>query len=198
MWQSILLRGLPPRDILPDVVRAWQSAGLDVAECLQRATTVTNEWVYQPGTGDVRERFAPRLISERTVPVAWRDLYEVINPQPQALVVIRRLLEWIGSCDSASQRGGARPAFETSDGLAIFPEEEKWWLTDVQQRKKPDDVKQQADEDGPVSECDDQKDQTDDEDPTSDEDCGENTACAAEYKADRAQWAKANERSKRN
>ena len=195
MWQCIFLRGLPPRDILPDVVRAWQSAGLDVAECLQRATTVTNEWVYTPGTGDVRERFAPRLISERTVPVAWRDLYEVINPQPQALDVIRRLLEWIGSCDSASQRGGARPAFKTSDGLPIFPEEEKWWLTDVQQRKKPDDVKQQADEDGPVSECDDQKDQTDDEDPTSEEDCGENAACASEYKAARAQWAGGSERS---
>ena len=71
----------------------------------------------------------------------------------------------------------------------------------MQQRKKPDDVKQQADEDGPVSECDDQKDETDDEDPTSknsEEDAGANTACAAEYKADRAQWAKANERSKRN
>ena len=95
----MMLRGLPPRDILPDVVRAWQSAGLDVAECLQRATTITNEWIYTPGNQDVRERFTPRLISERTVPVAHRDLYEVIDPQPKALVVIRRLLEWIGSCD---------------------------------------------------------------------------------------------------
>ena len=96
-----------------------------------------------------------------------------------------------------NKRGGERPAFETSDGLAIFPEEEKWWLTDVQQRKKPDDVKQQADEDGPVSECDDQKDETDDEDPTSknsEEDVGESTACAAEYKAARAQWAGVSER----
>ena len=124
MLQSILLRGLPPRDILPDVVRAWQSAGLDVAECLQRATTITNEWIYTPGNQDVRERFTPRLISERTVPVAHRDLYEVIDPQPQALKVIRRLLEWIGSCDSASQRGGARPAFKTSDGHPISLDEE--------------------------------------------------------------------------
>ena len=46
-------------------------------------------------------------------------------------------------------------------------------------RPKPDYVKQQADEDGPFSECDDQKDQTDDEDPTSEEDVGDNTACAA-------------------
>ena len=195
MLQSILLRGLPPRDILPDVVRAWQSAGLDVAECLQRATTITNEWIYTPGNQDVRERFTPRLISERTVPVAHRDLYEVIDPQPKALVVIRRLLDWIGSCDSASQRGGARPAFKTSDGLPIFPDEEKWWLTDVQQRKKPDDVQQQADEDGPVSECDDKKDDTEDEDPTSSEEGEGNTAGASGYKAARAQWAGASERS---
>ena len=87
---------------------------------------VTNEWVYKPGTGDVRERFVPRLTSERTIPVAHRDLCEVINPQPQALEVIRKLLDWIGSCDSASQRGGPRPAFQTSDGLPIFPEEKKW------------------------------------------------------------------------
>ena len=65
----------------------------------------------------------------------------------------------------------------------------------MQQRKKPDDVKQQADEDGPFSEGDDQKDQTDDEDPTSEEDVGDNTACAAEYKAARAQWAGGSERS---
>ena len=195
MWQSISLRGLPPRDILPDVVRAWQAAGLDVAECLQRATTITNEWIYTPGNQDVRERFTPRVISERTVPVAHRDLYEVIDPQPKALVVIRRLLEWIGSCDSASQRGGARPAFKTSDGLSIFPEDEKWWLTDVQQRKNPDEVQQAPDEDGPVSECDDKKDDTEDEDPTSSEEGEGNTAGASGYKAARAQWAGSSERS---
>ena len=177
-------------------MRAWQSAGLDVAECLQRAATVTNEWVYTAGNGDVRERFTPRLISERTVPVAHRDLYEVINPQPKALVVIRRLLDWIGRVDLASQRGGTRPAFKTTDGDPIFPDEEKWWLTDVQQRKKPEEVQQQADEDGPVSECDDKKDDTEDEDPTSEEECEENTACASAFKADRPQWAGANERQK--
>ena len=197
MLQSILLRGLPPRDILPDFVRAWQSAGLDVAECLHRATTVTNEWVYTPGNGDVRERFTHRVISEKSVPIAHRDLYEVIDPQPQALKVIRRLLEWIGSCDSASQRGGARPAFKTSDGLPIFPEDEKWWLTDVQQRKKPEEVQQQADDDGPVSECEGQKDDTEDEDPSSEEG-EENTAGASGYKAARAQWAGASERPKTN
>ena len=165
--------------MLPDVVRAWQSAGLDVAECLQRAAVVTNEWVYTAGNGDVRERFTPRLISERTVPVAHRNLDEVINPQPQALAVIRRLLECIGSCDSPAQRGGARPAFKTSDGFPMFPEDEQWWLTDVQQRKKPEEVHQQADDDGPPSECEGQKDDTEDEDPSSEEAGEENTGGAS-------------------
>ena len=176
-------------------MRAWQSAGLDVAECLQRAAVVTNEWVYTAGNGDVRERFTPRLISERTVPVAHRDLYQVIDPQPQALVVIRKLLDWIGACDLASQRGGPRPAFKTSDGHPIFPDEEKWWLTDVQQRKNPDEVQQAPDEDGPVSECDDKKDDTEDEDPTSSKEGEENTAGASGYKAARAQWSGGSERS---
>ena len=134
--------------------------------------------------------------------MAHRDLYEVVNPQPKALAVIRRLLDWIGRVDLASQRGGVRPAFQTSDGDPIFPgEDEKWWLTEVQQRKKPDDAHQQADEDGPASECEDQKDDTEDEDPTTEEEEEEGeeaTTCAPGYKADRAQWTKASERSKRN
>ena len=41
------LAGLPPDDILADVVDAWAKAGLDVVKCLRRCTTVTNEWVYK-------------------------------------------------------------------------------------------------------------------------------------------------------
>ena len=112
--------GLPPADLLPDVARGWQAAGLDVAECLQRTTTVTNEWIYTPGDGDLLDRFSQRVIAERSVPVRHRDLSEVINPQPQALIVIRKLFEWIGACDLASQRGEARPAFKALDGSACF------------------------------------------------------------------------------
>ena len=113
------MSGLPPADLLADVARGWEAAGLDVAECLQRATTVTNEWFYTPGDGDQLERVSRRVISERSVPVRHRDLSEVINPQPQALAVIRKLLEWIGACDLASQCGEARPAFKALDGSAI-------------------------------------------------------------------------------
>ena len=96
-----------------------------------------------------------------------RDLYEVINPQPRALAVIRRLLDWISRVDMASQRGSVRPPFATSDGEPIFPgEDELWWLTEVQ-RKKPDST-EAGDEDGPASEHEDDKEQTDDEDRLSD------------------------------
>ena len=37
------LIGMPPEDILEDVCHAWERDGLDVVECLRRATTVTND-----------------------------------------------------------------------------------------------------------------------------------------------------------
>ena len=69
-----------PADILEDVCRAWERAGIDVVESLRRATTVTNEWVYTPTVeGDIRSRLTHRVINERTVPVALKDLYEIIG-----------------------------------------------------------------------------------------------------------------------
>ena len=154
--------------------RAWERAGLDVAECLRRATTVTNEWVYTPtADGDMRSRLTQRLVKERTVPVVLKDLYEVIDAQPRALAVIKRLLDWISRVDLASQQGLPRPVFKTVGGDPIFPpEEEQWWLTDFQQRKKPEE--NAGDEDGPPTEAEEEeKDDTDDEDPTSEEDVAE-------------------------
>ena len=82
-----------------------------------------------------------RLMKERTVPVVLKDLYEVIDAQPKALAVIKRLLNWISRVDLASQQGLPRPVFKTVGGDPIFPpEEEQWWLTDFQQRKKPEDI----------------------------------------------------------
>ena len=72
--------------------RAWERAGIDVVESLRRATTVTNELVYTPtAEGDMRSRLTQRLAKERTVPVVLKDLYEVIDAQPRALAVIKRL-----------------------------------------------------------------------------------------------------------
>ena len=177
------------------MVRAWRAVGLDVAECCKRAASVTNEFVYTHGdVGEFLDRFAPRLMSDRALPVKHRILSEVINPQPEAMMVIRKLLNWIGAVDSASQRAGVRPAFKTTDDQDIFPGEDKpWWLTDVQQRKKPEETRP-ADEDGPVSECDDPKDETEDEDPTSEEEFNETSIPAPGYNEGRPFWAEACER----
>ena len=168
---------------------------MDVAECLQRAATVTNEFVYTHGDGgNLCDRFAPRLISDRSVPVAHRYLYEVIPPQSDAIHVIRKLLTWIEAVDMASNRGGVRPEFETIEGEPIFPGEDKrWWLTDVQQRKSTEEVHPE-DEDGPASECDGEKDETDDEDPPSEEECNDTTLPPPRYKSGRPVWAQARER----
>ena len=121
-------------------------------------------------------------------------LSEVINPQPEAMNVIRKLLNWVGAVDSASQGGGVRPAFKTTGDEDIFPREDKpWWLTDVQQRKKPEDI-HPADEDGPVSECEDPKDETEDEDPTSEEEFNATSTPAPGYDQGRPFWAEARER----
>ena len=156
-------------DILEDVVRAWARAGLDQVECLRRCAAVTNEWIYSPGCGPVRDRFSPRVIKERTVPVAHKNLEEIINPQPEALRVYQDLLAWIEEVDLASQRQTPRPAFTTQRGDPIFPSEDsKWWLTDVQKRK-PAEIPP-GNEDGPASEVEEDKEDTEDEDPTSEDD----------------------------
>jgi len=210
--RHIALIGMPPADILEDVCSAWEKAGLDVVECLRRATQVTNEWVYTATDGDLRSRFMPRRVKETTVPVVaslvseivcvrlfrafamshcgifqvHKELWEIIRPQDEALTVIRRLLDWIGEVDLASQRGAPRPAFKAPDGGDIFPPaEEQWWLTTFQKKKPPQELV--GDEDGPVSEAEDQDKQvTDDEDPTSEEDAEEDNA----FRAAPAEWTK--------
>ena len=101
--------------------------------------------------------------------MAWKPLEHIVNAQPRALAVIRTLLDWISRVDIASQQGLPRPAFKAVDGDPIFPpEEEQWWLTDFQQRKKPEETA--GDEDGPAIDAEgEDKSETDDEDRTSEE-----------------------------
>ena len=86
------------------------------------------DWVYDPDAYD--QGVKPRRKSEKLVSVKWRDLDEILNPQPRAQQVIHKLLGWIERVDRASQTGAPRPAFETVDHESIFPEddEDKWWL----------------------------------------------------------------------
>ena len=146
------LLGIPPLDLLEDVAEAWRAAGLDVVDCLRRATEVTCEWVYTPGGGEIRDRLCPKFMSEHTVPVKARKLAEILNPQPRASVVIRKLLDWIDRVDIASQRGDPRPPFATPTGGSIYPEDDDpWWLTELSRRAREEPEPAPGDEDGPAA-----------------------------------------------
>ena len=169
--QNFHLVGLPPCDILEDVFVAWMKAGLDPVECSRRCVLVTNEWTYSPEPQNILERFKPRFVKERMVPVVHRTLEENLNPQPQAAAVMHRLLDWIDRVDEASINHKPRPAFTTEQNEPIFPGEgELWWLTDVQ--RKPETKVDRGDEDGPASEdnVDEVAEETSDEDPMSEDD----------------------------
>ena len=72
------LVGLPPADLLEDVVAAWDKTGvLDAMEILQQAVELTNEFVYDPGVADLRDRIKPRFVSTKMTPVKNRNLGEV-------------------------------------------------------------------------------------------------------------------------
>ena len=53
--------GIPPVDMLEDVAKAWQDAGLDANKCFDAAASVTQEWQYTPSKEplcDIRARFS--------------------------------------------------------------------------------------------------------------------------------------------
>ena len=92
--RNFLLCGLPPKDLWEDVTDAWRRAGLNIVDCWKRACSVTNEWVYdhQPDK-PLKSRVQQRLITERGIPLKNRTLGETLDPQPQASVVFKRLLD---------------------------------------------------------------------------------------------------------
>ena len=134
-------------------------------EFSRRACSVTNEWEY---TAD-QPRFVNRIqqrrfrSTDKSVPLTWRTLSECLDPQPRALVVIKALLEYIDACDDASMTGAPRPAFCTADGQPIFPEDERWWLTELSIRKA-EQAAARGDEDGPQSEAEEEEEQGADSD----------------------------------
>ena len=171
--QLLHLVGLPPMDLLTEIYDALKAAGFDPVECLRRCATVTNDFVYRPGPRDLRDRFTPRFVKERTIPVVARELKQMLDPQPRAAEVMHRLLDWIERADLASQRGEAKPPFATVQGEPIFPgDEDPWWLTDVQRKSTAEEILP-GNEDGPAEEEGDVVDEigelTDDEDPPSSE-----------------------------
>jgi hypothetical protein len=148
---------VPPVDLLDDIASALRSAGHNVEVWLEKAVSVTGEWILSRGPEGqpLRPRLAPRRVAENLLPVRLRSLEEVLMPQPRTAAVMANLLDWIDRVDRAAQVGEMRPEFATPDGEAIFPED-PWWLTEVERRAQPaDDAEPEeapsADEDGPAS-----------------------------------------------
>ena len=160
-----------PKDLLEDVAAALIKAGIDVHAFFERACTVTGEWKYDKSKARLKDRIDQKFCNVRSIPLKFRILSECLDPQPEASVVFRRLLDWIDRCDIASQNSLPKPAFETSDGDAIFPEDEDdaWWLTDISKRVAAED-KVKADEDGPATdddEVEEERKEVSDDDPLS-------------------------------
>ena len=173
--RNLTLVGLPPKDLLVEVMAGWQATGYDGIECLRNACSVSKDFLYVPDPSlPILDRVQVRRKQEKLIKTSWRNLKEILNPQPSAQVVIHKLLDWIDRVDRASQIGAPRPAFETLDRRSIFPEDEedKWWLTDVANRKTPAPPVQ-PDEDGPPSsegeQVDDDDKSVEDEDPLTEE-----------------------------
>ena len=78
--------GLPPFDILDDLVVALRAKGLDVDVIFERAMACSNEWIYDPcRPRGYRDRFAMKYNRECTLLVKWRSLAATLNPQPVVL-----------------------------------------------------------------------------------------------------------------
>ena len=79
--KNFWLCGLPPKDMWEDVTAAWIRAGYNVHDCWRRACAVTNEWVYEEGSGPLKARIRQRINNERSIPLKNRTLAEVLSPQ---------------------------------------------------------------------------------------------------------------------
>ena len=169
--KNFSLVGIPPRDLIEDLAQELLRQGIDVDAFFEKACQVTADWKYERSMAKVVDRIQQKFCNERTVPLKFRTLAEVLNPQPEAHVVFQRLLDWIDRCDVASQTAGEpKPSFQTADGEPIFPEDDDpWWLTDIS-RRLTDDAKQDGDEDGPATEGEEEAEQREisDDDPLSD------------------------------
>jgi hypothetical protein len=172
--QNFSLLGMPPKDILEDLATALIAAGINVDDFFDCSCKVTDDWKYDRTKSRLKDRIDQKFCNERSIPLKFRSLAETLNPQPDAQVVFRRLLDWINRCDLASQTGQPKPAFQTLAGDPIFPvDEDPWWLTDVSKRISAED-KNKGDEDGPATddEGEEEHKEEDDDDPLSEPEVG--------------------------
>ena len=167
--RNFVLVGVPPKDLLEDIAAALLGQGVDVDKYFEDVCSVTREWVYNREAPRLRDRIKVKFNNEHAFPVKLKALDEILNPQPDAQVVIHRLLDFMDRVDLATQTGAPRPLFQTTDGEDIFPDnDEPWWLTDVS-RRAPAEEQDPGNEDGPPSEMEEEGQQAEvsDEDPVS-------------------------------
>ena len=91
--KNFYLIGVPPRDLIEDVAAALIAEGIDVDQFFENACKVTGEWDYDRSRARLLDRIQQKFCNERTVPLKFRTLAEVLNPQPEALVIILRVVE---------------------------------------------------------------------------------------------------------
>ena len=71
------LVGVPPADLIEEVVAAWNAAGLDGVAILRQNTDITQQFVYEEKhRGNIRDRIKPKSISTKLIPVKNRTLAE--------------------------------------------------------------------------------------------------------------------------
>ena len=81
---NFALVGVPPVDLIEDVVLAWAQAGLDPVVCMRMCAAVTEEYVYDEKEELVCRRFHPKTVNSKTLPVRNRPLADVLDPQPRS------------------------------------------------------------------------------------------------------------------
>ena len=75
--------GLPPVDLIDDVALALREAGYTPTKCFEQWLDVTKEFVYSEKEDRLRDRFKPKRIDTKTIPVRNKPLAETLNPQPR-------------------------------------------------------------------------------------------------------------------
>ena len=90
---NLALVGLPPFDLLDELATALRAKGLDIDEVFQKSVSCSKEFIYDPcRKGALRDRFAQKYNSERSIPIKWRSIHETLNPQPLANVNYKHLI----------------------------------------------------------------------------------------------------------
>ena len=87
------LIGIPPKDLLEDLGAALIAANINVDAFFEAACTVTGEWTYDKSKARLKDRIDQKFCHERSIPLKFRSLPECLNPQPEAHVIFRRVVE---------------------------------------------------------------------------------------------------------